>query len=277
MEGSGVATYRVLLEQTVSTSGKGQDLDLFLETSYGQYFNAEDNYQFLAGTTLGLDSGLDRLQPGLFIEVAVFRDDLVADDEYDELLLGGSLQWHVNARFTLFLQQTFAWTNYQNPVSLPGQRMYRIGRGKGPGGSHQIPGDELATLSRDDESWFTELSATTYLTANVLTDMSFQYRDLNSSNDFESFRETGGSVRLEWLFSEKTAVFISGFWFQLDYDTAPQNIDRCDDVYGVGIGGSRRVGGFDFYFRFNRMTNDSPVAGEAYEKSVIQCGTVYSF
>ena len=277
MDGSGFTRYRAQLAQSFFKETEALDTALFFDAAYEQYFDLEDNYRLRAGATMDIASGSDRFLPGLFVEVAAYRDDLVADDERDELILGGFVQWLVDARLTLTLRQIFSRVDYRNRVSLPGQRTYVVGKGKGPGGHHQLPVDELITYARDDDIWFTETAATYYFTADVQADLSFQYRNVASSDNFESLQEYGGSARIGWFFPKAVELFFSGFWSKLDYDDAPQEIERKDDLYGFGVGANRTMGKITIYMQFDQTVNDSPVDGENYEKAVAQCGVVYSF
>ena len=277
MDGSGFARYRARLMQSFSGDAKGADADIFLDAAYEHYFDLEDNYRLRAGGTLDIATGNDRFLPGLFAEVSAYRDDLVADDERDELLLGGFLEWLVDARLTLTLRQAFAWSDYRNRVSLPGQRAHSMGKGKGRGRQQQIPVDELITYDRDDDIRSTEAAATWYVTPDVQADFSFQYRDVASSDDYESFQEVGGSARIGWFNPKVAEIFLTGFWSKLDYEDAPEDIEREDDLYGFGIGANREMGKMTLYIRYDRTVNDSPVDGENYEKAVAQCGVIYSF
>ena len=279
MDGSGFARYRAQLTQSFFKETEAPDVDIFIDAAYEQYFDLENNYQLRAGASLDIPSGSDRFFPGLFAEAAAYRDDLVADDERDELILGGFVQWLVDARLTLTLRQAFAWSDYRNRVSLPGQRAHFVdrGKGKGPGGRQPLPVDDLITYARDDDIWSTEASATYYFTADIQADFSIQYRDVASSDEFESFQEYGGSARIGWFNPKVAEIFLTGFWSKLDYEDAPQDIGREDDFYGFGIGANRQVGMITLYVRLDRTVNDSPVEGENYKKVVAECGLVYSF
>ena len=277
-EGSGVSRYRVQLAQPVFKDGKGPDLDLYFDAVYSQYFSLEDNYRLRAGTALSVASGEGRFHPGLFTEVVAYRDDLVAEDEYNTLLAGGNLQWLVDARLTLLLAQTFSWVDYQNRVSLPGQRVYGVGKGKGAGGRNWVSGEEPVTFSREDTLWATELIATYYMTPDIQADVSCLYRNASSSADYESYQELGGSVKMRWFCSD-VEIFTSGFWSRLCYDAVPEGMDpdRGDDVYGFGLGAGRSVGEIRLFAQFDKTVNDSPVVGEEYEKLVVLCGVTCSF
>jgi hypothetical protein len=195
------------------------------------------------------------------------------------LIVGGFVQWLFDARLTLTLRQIFGWTDYLNDVSIPGQRTNIVNRKRRHGGYHQDPVDEteLITYSRNDDIWSTEISATRYFTADIQADLSVLYRDVASTDDFESFQEYGGSARIGWLHSSGLEIFLSGFWSRLDYENAPQDIARGDDYYGFGVGTNREMGKIMLYIRFDQTVNDSPVDGENYTKAVAQCGIVYSF
>ena len=276
-DGSGVARYRVLLEQGIFKETPGPEADLFFEAGYGQYFNVEDDYQVRAGASLTVASKYERFKPGLFAEAAVHRDDLVAEDERDELILGGFMQCRVDARLSIFLRQTFSRTNYQNRVSLPGQRSYFVGKGKGPGDADRKPEDELTTFYRKDHTWSTEIAAAWYISSEFKADLSCRYLDVASTADFESYKELGGSTRLGWFWMKSTELFLSGFWYRLDYESAPQLLERKDEFYGFSIGGNRPVRKMRLFIQYDYTMNDSPVSGENYRKSVMQCGAVYSF
>jgi hypothetical protein len=276
-DGSGVARYHVFLKQSVFKDAKDVDADLFFDGVYEQYFDLDDNYRLQAGATLESRTLFERFLPGLFAEATAWRDVLVPDDERDELTLGGFVQWLVGARLTLSLQQSFAWTEFQNGVSFPGQRHYFVGKGKGSRGHMQISGEEWVIFPRDDDAMHTELTAVCYLSYHLQTDLSFLYRDVVSSDVFESFQEWGYSARIEWFFSEALELFMSGFWSTLDYDNAPQSIDRKDEFYGLSAGGKGSLGEFDFFIQFDQTINQSFVDGEDFRKVVVQCGASYAF
>lgn len=276
-DGSGFTRYRAQLMQSFFKDAKGPDLSVFVDADYGQYFDLEDNYRLRAGATFDIASGADRFLPGLFAEVAAYRDDLVADDERDELLLGGFVQWLVDARLTLTLRQIFSLADYRNRVSFPGERAHSVGKRKGPGGHQQFPVEELNTYNRNDDIWTTEAVATYYFSADIQADLSFQYRNVASSDTYESLQEYGGSARIGWFNPKIAEIFLTGYWSRLDYEEAPLGIEREDDFYGFGAGASRAMGKISLYIRLDRTVNDSPVEGENYEKAVTQCGVVYSF
>lgn len=280
-EGSGMVHYRARLEPSVWRSETGSSLEFYLDTSYSQYFDVDDNYLMRAGT--GLTSGLWQLRfrAGFFAEATVYRDDLVMEDEYNAFLVGGNLQWLADARLTLLLEETFSRVDYQNPVSLPGQRSYSVGmgRGKGPGGRNQIQivENEWITYAQKDSLWSTELTATYAMGPDTQADLTFLYLNSDSSADFESYQEMGGYSRLIWFGSEFLEVFLSGYWSERDYDESPEGEVRKDDVYGFGLGGSRFLGSTELFVQFDCSVTDSPVVGEDYQKSVILCGVSYSF
>ena len=276
-DGSGFARYRIQLGQSFFKDAKGPDVDIYFDTAYDHYFDLEDNYRLRAGATLDAAPGFARFHPGLFTEAVAYRDDLVADDERDELVFGGFIQWVVDAQFTLTFRELFSRVDYRNRVSLPGQRAHNTGRRKGPGGHQQPPDDDLITFTRDDDIWSSEAVATYYISADIQADLSFRYRDVASSDNFESLQEYGGSARIGWFNPKMVEIFLSGFWSSLEYEEAPQNIDRSDDFYGFGVGANREMGKITVYLQFDRIINDSPVEGENYEKAVAQCGIVYSF
>lgn len=278
-EGSGLARYRVGFSQPIRTEAAGPDLDLFLEGLYSQYFSLDDNYQLRAGTEFTTLPWHNRLQTSLFAEVMLYRDDLVAEDERNSLLVGGELQWLVDARLTLSIQEVFSKVDYRNQVSLPGQRAYSVGsgRGRGAGGQHVVIEEEWTTLSRDDTLWTTELMAFYAISPDIQADISFLYSDANSSDDYESYQELGGTSRVSWYYSEFLEIFVSGFWSKLDYGTVLEVEAHSDDVYGFTIGGNRSIGAFNVFVELDRTVNDSPVDGEDFKKSVVLCGVSYTF
>jgi hypothetical protein len=162
-------------------------------------------------------------------------------------------------------------------VSLPGERYQFVGRGKGPGGPNQKPADELTTFSRKDDTWSTEPAITWYISPVFQADLSCLYRDVDSDADFESFQEVGGSVGLGWFPADSINLFMSGFWSRLDFEKTPELLERRDEFYGFSFRGGRSVGKMEFFIQYDRTINDSPVIGEDFKKSVLQCGAGYTF
>lgn len=278
-EGSGMARYLARLRRPVTEEPAGPRLELYLEAMYCQYFSLDDNRQVRAGTELTTAPWHNRLLAGLFAEVVAYRDDLVAEDEHNTVLVGGSLQWLADARLTLSLQPTFSRVEYQNPVSLPGQRVYQVGKGKGKGsgGKDTVVETEWVTLSQEDSIWSAEMMATYAMSPEIQTDLSLLYRDASSSNVYESYRELGGYAGVFWYPAESLRVFASGYLSRLDYDVAPEDIERSDDVYGVSLGASWWVESLKLFVQFDQTVKDSPISGEDYTKSVALCGVSYTF
>jgi hypothetical protein len=278
-EGTGMVQYRVQLGQSVWKNEAGSSLEFYLDTMYSQYIDFDDNYLLRVGTELFSAPWLDRFRAGLFAEGTAYRDDLVLEDEYNTLLVGSNLQWLADARLTLWLQETYSRVDYRNPVSLPGQRSYALGmgRGKGPGGRNRTVEEEWITYSQEDSVWSTELTAVYSIGPDIQTDLSFLYRDIDSSSAFESYREIGGSLQWVWFASEFVKVFASGYWSNLEYDAGPGENERSDDVYGFSLGGSRSLGRANMFVQYDQVMDDSQIVGEDYEKMVVLCGVSYTF
>jgi hypothetical protein len=278
-EGSAMARYLALLWLPVTGESDAPGLEVYLEGIYCQYFSLDDNQQFRAGTDVYSAFWKNRFQAGFFAEVALYRDSLVVEDEHNALLVGGELLWMVDARLTLSLTQTFSRVDYQNSVSLPGRRVYTVGKGKGKraAGQETIDEGEWVTVSQEDSVGATDVIASYAMGPDFQTDLSFLYRDSNSSNDYESHREFGGYAKITWFCTEFLEVFASGYLSTLDYETAPGGIGRSDDVYGLGLGGNWWVGSAKLFVAFDRTENDSPVSGEGFKKSVALCGVSYTF
>jgi hypothetical protein len=278
-EGSAMARYLARLWLPVLAESNGTGVDVYLEGRYCQYFSLDDNQQLRTGTELSLAPWKNRLRVGLFAEVSMYRDNLVAEDEYNTLIVGGDLQWLADAQLAFSFQQTFSKVDYQNQVSLPGQRGYAVGRGRGmgSGGQGQPVIDERTTLSRNDTLWTSEMMATYVLSPNIDVDLSVLYCSSDSSNNYESNVELGGYSQVIWYYSEFMEFYASGYWSKLDYEDAPAEDERRDDVYGFTLGASRFVGALELSARFDRTVNDSSIAGENYRKSVVLCGVSYTF
>jgi hypothetical protein len=278
-EGSAMARYLALLWLPVTGNADAPGLDLYLEGMYCQYFSLDDNQQLRVGTEVYTAPWKDRFRAGLFGEATLYRDSLVAEDEHNTLLAGGVLQWMVDARLTLSLQQTFSKVEYKNPVSLPGLRIYTVGKGKGRGtaGRETIGEGESTAVSQEDTVSVTEVMASYAMGPDFQTDLSFLYRDSNSSNDYESHQEIGGYAKITWFCTDFLDVFASGHFSTLDYETAPGGIARSDDAYGFGLGGNWWVGSAKLFANFDRTINDSPFSGEEFRKSVALCGVSFTF
>jgi hypothetical protein len=278
-EGSAMARYLARLRLPVSAESSGVDLDAYLEALYCQYFSLDDNQQVRAGAELSTPWWRSRIGAALFAEAALYRDDLVTEDEHNTLIVGGELQWLADARLTVFFQQTFGKTDYLNRVSLPGQRAYamRRGSGNGYGGQGQTVETEQTFLSRDDTLWTSEMTATYALSSEIEVALSFLYRSVDSSDAWESYGELGGSSQVTWYSPGFMEVSAYGYWSKRDYDNTPDGDERRDDVYGFALETSRSMGPFELLARFDGAVNDSPVAGEDYRKTVVLCGVSYTF
>ncbi len=296
-EGSGLAKVSTQFEQVVFKGPTGSRLDLFLDAMYCDYTKVSDNYRVQAGTEFYSGLWHDRFRTGVFVQAEAYRDEYVAEDEYNMLLAGGELQWLANARVTLSLRESFSRVDYRNGVSLPGQRAFTIGMGKGPGspmnsptngngsmnGSTNSPTnttvetDLVTLLPRNDTLWTSEMAVNWIISPDLQADLSAIFRNANSSDSYETFREEGGSGKLSWFCSQSMEIFANGYWSTLDYDISPEGGDRRDDVYGFGLGGSRTVGNIKFQIQFDRSVIESPISGVGYKKSVVLCGISYTF
>lgn len=278
-EGSGMVQYRVQLSQSLLSEQTGPGSDLFFDAVYSQYVDFEDNFEVRAGTELATAPFYARFRARIFVEAVAYRDDFVAEDEHNTLLVGGNIEWLAGARLTLSLQQIFSKVDYRNTVSLPGQRIYTVGKGKGKGSSGQeiIVEGEWIALSQEDSVSSTEMMAAYAMGPDFQTDLLFLYRDSSSSNDYESHQEVGGYAKMTWFCTEFSEFFVSGYLSILDYKTAPEGIERRDDVNSVGLGGNWWMGNTKLFVQFDRTAIDSPISGEDYTKSVALCGVSYTF
>lgn len=276
-DGSGFGEYRLRLTQLFLRETKWIDGDVFLEGSYTQYFDLDDNYRISAGGNLAFSTWRDRLRPGLFAEALAYRDDLVAEDEQDRYRVGGGLEWIADARLTLALRGSWAWADYLNAVSRPGERMVPPGMGMGFQGGRPDPPGREESFSRDDTIGMIEAGATLYPTPDIQADLWVRGGRVDSSAEFESYRENGISAWTQWMPGEAWRVFVAGSWARFDYDKSPGGTDRKDDLYTINLGIRRFIGDFEIFAQFNRTENDSPVDGEGFVKTVTQCGVAYSF
>jgi hypothetical protein len=278
-DGTGLARYEVQLSQPLLNPSSAASLDIFVDAVYSQYFSFGDNCSLRAGGSYYPDYWFERIGAGVFVEGTLYRDDLMPEDEYDSLLVGGELEWLVDARLTLILQPTFSRVDYRNEVSLPGQRTVSSskGQGRGAGGSQPDTQTEWTRYSRSDTIWSAEMTATYSLSPDIQTDVAILYRDLNATDAVDSFRETGAALTLFWYYSEFGELYVSGYGSKLDFDAALDGGTRSDDLYGVGLGVSRWWGPLEMFGTYDRTVNDSPITGEDYKKSVVICGVSYSF
>lgn len=276
-EGAGFARYRIRLNQSLPQNTTQIRGALFMEGSYNQYLDLDDYYQFLAGGDLSFSAFQDRLRPGLFIQALAYRDELVEEDEQDRFLIGGRMEWLADARLSLTVRGSLARADYRNEVNLPGRRLPPYGRGKGPSWGRPEPDGSNETFSREDTIGTIEMGAALFPTPDLQAEFRVHHRRVDSSAVFESYRDNGVSAWVGWFPTESWELFASGAWARLDFDESPDETDRTDDLYSLGMGIRRFWGDFEIYLELDRTENDSPVDGEDYAKTVTRCGLVYSF
>ncbi len=287
-EGSGFLMYHSGLTHRFSFSGLYPDIDLYADGVYYDYFDADDQYQMKAGTVLTWSAVNGRLRPAVLGEGLIYRDDLMIDDERNEEMVGGQLEWLYSARLTLRAVQTLRWADYTNPVlyieretPVPGTRNPGGGPGPvypGPGVPPGLrPGEILRSESRDDRLWRSALQGTIYINSSLWTDISLEYLRLDSSVDVESFREYALFGSLVWQPADNWEIFVTGGWQEADYDDTPRDIDRTDTIRTTGAGVSRFFGNLEVFGRVQWRKTDSDLAGEEYRQTVVQCGVLWSF
>ncbi len=279
-DGSGVVRYLARWDHSFQKEERPTSAAVFLEGSYGQYLDLEDHYLLRAGGRATFLPPGARFQPGVFGEAACYRDDLVGEDDYNRYLFGAMVQWLADARLSLALRQLFAWTDYPNKVSAPGERSTLLGKGdrRGRRGNTGADGQPTpVTYSRTDTFWTTRVDANWFLSPAFQADLSFHYKILDATAVYESHQEVGGLVRVLWSGLAHWAFSGEGHWAVRDYENAPEGGGRTDDYYGAGFEVVRSFQVADLFFRIDWIRNDSPLAGETYDKMATLCGATFTY
>jgi hypothetical protein len=279
--GSGFGAYRISLEQPFLSQIKWLDGSVFTDVSYQDYFRADDNYQFKAGGFLGCSLADGRILPNLMYEAKFYRDDEAEWDEMDEHRLAGQLEWLVNARFTIGIQQAWVWQAYCNPVEIPCcghsslaepqctmSQNCHAGSGN-PSGYGNMTGKQQESISRDDRLNQSSLKLTAYLSPDLEADMSLAHSRLSSSVETESYRENSISLSMEWFPDDLWKMSAMTSWKDADYSGSP---DRSDSILTLGLSISRLIHPYEVFVHAEWLDNDSSLDAESYHQMVTQCG-----
>ncbi len=302
--GSAFMRYQMKLDHRFFFGSSPGDGDVFVTGNYRDYFQVSDNYQLKAGGSLNYAFSDGRFPVGVSSEALLYRDDYVEEDDRNEVRLAAHIDWLATGRLTLGLRQSWTWADYRNPVIVTtsghhyGQggtgMMRRYGLqssesssgnecsctaysdGQTTGQGRGMAGQQLSynEISRNDRIQDSGLQATLFLFPELQSDLLFEYRRLNSSDDMESYNRNSFSLSLLWTPDELWEVSATALWRRAEFD---DDTGRRDTLYSGNIGISRFIGKFELFFQFEWTENDSSLDSEYFRQTLSQCGIALSF
>jgi len=293
-KGSAFASYRLRLDFRFHPKIAASETDLFIEGLYRDYFSLEDNYRLRAGGYLTWQMAGGRLIPGIFGDLSAYRDKLNPTDEKNGFTAGVKLDWIASARLTLGIQQLWTYQDYDNPSdiyahrdNLPQMQQRALRASAGPpfprGGAPLIlfPGKSPAfsQVESNRNEW---LSSTTirgilYLMSDLKGEISAEYVKSDFSVYQESYAEKGAFFSLIWTPDKAWEISPLIYVKRFDYNTAPDGIKRDDTERGIGLNISYFFKAFEVFVSMNLTDNNSEIETETYQRTVTQCGIVWSF
>jgi len=297
-EGSAFAGYGLGLFQALP-SPEPLSMGLKASARYRDHFSLGDNYRLEAGYELSFPLLRGRLIPSAMAGAALYRDQLVEEDERNEFFIGLGLAWVISPKATLFFHPGVRWLDYMNDSSVYGGRTVAaspggrggLGRlasssGNGPGqsGPHggngsphgQGPDDQAYSSvvypARDDRLVSLAADLDLALSKSVICDLYLAYAGLSSSLGSESRDQAELGITIEarakdvWV--GEITVSLKGSWF---------DESRTDNTGSVVLRLSRLLGAWAFFIEAGLSRNDSSVEGESYSQGVVQCGVSWSY
>lgn len=292
---SSFISYRSKLDFRLFPKNPTSELGIFAEGMYREYLSLEDNYRLRAGSYLTWQMAGGRLIPGIFGDISAYRDKLNPTDEKNGFTAGAKLDWIVSARLTLGIQQSWTYQDYANPSDIYAhrdtapmmqQRSTRASAGPpfSPAGSSPMSsmmGNRFAfsQVESNRNEW---LSSTTirgilYLKSDLKGEISAEYVKSDFSVYQESYAEKGAFFSLVWTPDKSWEISPLIYVKQFDYNTAPDGIKRDDTERGIGLNISYFFKAFEVFVSMNLTDNDSEIETETYQRTVTQCGIVWSF
>ena len=312
--GSGFGAYRISLGQPFFSGTQWIGVDAFIDVSYQDYFQADDNYQFKAGGLVSGSLAGGRILPGLMYEAKFYRDDEAEWDETNEHRLKGQLEWLMSGRFTLGIRQAWTWQEYCNPVEILQQASasdpqhpmltcrrveyetphshhgnmkhenMKHGNMKHENMKHgnmkhenMMEENQQQTISRDDRLSQSSFKITAYLSPDLEADVSLTHNRLSSSIKAESYRENSISFSVGWFPDDLWKISAMTSWKDAEYDFTSESPDRSDTIRAVSVGISRFINKYELFVHAEWLDNDSSLEKESYHQMVTQCGVSLSF
>lgn len=245
-----------------------------IEGDYTLYTEAEDNYGGLAQLffLFPFDSG--RLNPGVLIEGAIYRDEEVEEDSKDEVSLTGFLTWMAHPRFAIELYQTVGWASYNGDEDATNETFSPSNvSNKGNGGRHR---QKSAGSDPYQEGFYiTEIQGIFYFSPSMTLKAFIDYETTDASEDTENNVKYGGGSSLEWTFDFPVTLYASIYYSQNDFPDAPDG--RFDTGINASSGVTWNIDDIEFFLDVGWNETDSTIESEAYRQRTVQCGASYLF
>ncbi len=289
-KGSSFISYRSKLDFRLFPKNPTSELGIFAEGMYRDYFSLEDNYRLRAGGYLTWQMMGGRLIPGLFGDLSAYRDKLNPTDEKNGFTAGAKLDWIASARLTLGIQQSWTYQDYTNPSdiyahreALPQMQQRALRASAGPPFSPPIlfPGNRFvfSQVETNRNEWLssTSIRGILYLMSELKGEISAEYVKSDFFVYQESYAEKGAFFSLVWTPDKAWEISPLIYVKQFDYNTAPDGIKRDDTERGIGLNISYFFKAFEVFVSMNLTDNNSEIETETYQRTVTQCGMVWSF
>jgi hypothetical protein len=292
-KGSSFISYRSKLDFRLFPKNPTSELGIFAEGMYREYLSLEDNYRLRGGGYLTWQMAGGRLIPGIFGDISAYRDKLNPADEKDGFTVGAKVDWIVSARLTLGIQQAWTYQNYDNPSNIYAHRdtspQMRLRAAQAPIVQPfapvvpYIPPTLLSPVFPEEETqrneWLrsTSIRGTLYFMSDLKGEVSVEYVRSDFSVYQESYAEKGASFSLIWTPNKSWEISPLIYVKQFDYNAAPDGIKRDDTERGIGLNISYFFKAFEVFVSMNLTDNNSELDTETYQRTVTQCGIIWSF
>ncbi len=297
-EGSGFGLYGLSVGHRLYENTDGLSSDLYLEGSYQQYFDFDDNYMVKAGGATDWFY-TDSLKPQIYYEGLIYRDDEFEADDLNQLMLGGRLEWLAHARLTAALDQAVLYLDgKEDPFYAPGEVPSTPGGPSGPGrhgqgsggfgggtggmggmggsaGTGGTAGGAITDVSGNAVLSRTRTELTFFISPALSAGTRLTFHRMWASEDRDAYRGGGASVFADWTPVPKYKIFAAFEYLTADYVDDPD--ERKDNIRTADLGLIRSFDSFDLFAKARWQDIDSTLWAETYQRTVIQCGVSWYF
>jgi len=273
---SAFTSHQIKLYQLLFSDISSAEGNIFIEGDYQNYSDVPDNYKLRGGLSFSFPLAKGRLLPSIFSEAAIYRDSFISEDERDEMLAGGAVEWLATGRFTLIVRQTWNWSDYKEPVILyTGSHASESGAGKEWSHGHGGENQHQQSFSRDDRISSSEIEGKFFLSPTIETSLSAECNYLNSSAETESYLQNALYLSFLWKPHDMWEISAKSFLKNTDYDNPA--LERTDKTFFISLGISCFIRNFEIFLQVENTENDSSLDIESYHQTVTQCGFLFSF
>lgn len=276
-ESSGYSQYRIDVDQTLSENDN-RSFGLYVAGRYRDYFRFTNQWQATFGA-----SSWNRLLDGQlhsynFIEVSVFRDDLIPEDDNNIVSVGSQWRWFIDDQMSAAVKADYQFSDYRNKV-VDRQQLFLNGSGSGKKNKGSSGGDAGAGTGvdadieqRTDHLWRVVLNGKYLFNADLSSELAVIVSHNDSSLDSEAYDAIGVKNSWNYYLLKDVSLVLAGSHLWRDYDAFSErefilNSEltwHCSESYVV-------------YLCCDKRWNDSPINHDSYSELMSECGLIWSF